>query len=144
MPYFLGLLDACTGGGFVVLFVAILEVVMVSWIYGVDKIFEHIEEMEIKIPTFMKCYWRVCWKYLTPGNPIHITKLYIHLNTSHQIRKKYKLQPLTGQLVSAPHWLRLFWFCAGSDIVTMAASCIFSDLTKKSIQINNKFACNIL
>ena len=53
------------------LFVAILEVVLVSWIYGVDKIFAHIEEMEIKIPTFMKCYWRVCWKYLTPGNTIH-------------------------------------------------------------------------
>ena len=56
------------------LFVAILEVVMVSWIYGVDKIFEHIEEMEIKIPTFMKCYWRVCWKYLTPGNTIQVQK----------------------------------------------------------------------
>ena len=50
------------------LLLAILEVVLVSWIYGADKIFEHIEEMEIKIPTFMKCYWRVCWKYLTPGN----------------------------------------------------------------------------
>ena len=86
------------------LFVAILEVVMVSWIYGVDKIFEHIEEMEIKIPTFMKCYWRVCWKYLTPGNTIHITKLYIPLNTSHQIRKKCKLQPPTCQLVSAPQF----------------------------------------
>ena len=107
MPYFLGLLDACTGGGWLVLFVAILEVVMVSWIYGVDKIFEHIEEMEIKIPTFMKCYWRVCWKYLTPGNPIHITKLYIHLNTSHQIRKKCKLQPPTRQLASAPQFQKI-------------------------------------
>ena len=84
VPLFLGLLDACTGGGWLLLFVALLEVVLVSWIYGVDKIFAHIEEMEIKIPTFMKCYWRVCWKYLTPGNPIHITKLYIHLTTSHQ------------------------------------------------------------
>ena len=87
-----------------VLFVAILEVVMVSWIYGVDKIFEHIEEMEIKIPTFMKCYWRVCWKYLTPGNTIHI---YIPLNTSHQIRKKCKLQPITHQLVSAPQFQKI-------------------------------------
>jgi len=63
----LGLLDSCTGGGWLLLLLAILEVVLVSWIYGIDKIFEHIEEMEIKIPTFMKCYWRVCWKYLTPG-----------------------------------------------------------------------------
>ena len=68
----LGLLDACTGSGWMLLFVAILEVVLVSWVYGVDKIFAHIEEMEIKIPTFMKLYWRVCWKYLTPGNPTQI------------------------------------------------------------------------
>ena len=87
------------------LFVAILEVVLVSWVYGVDKIFAHIEEMEIKIPTFMKLYWRVCWKYLTPGNPIHITKLTnIHLNTSHQIRKKCNLQPPTCQSASSPQF----------------------------------------
>ena len=61
------LLDNCTGSGWLVLFVAIVEVVLVSWIYGVDKIFDHIEEMEIHIPYYMKWYWRICWKYLTPG-----------------------------------------------------------------------------
>ena len=106
MPYFLGLLDACTGGGWLVLFVAILEVVMVSWIYGVDKIFEHIEEMEIKIPTFMKCYWRVCWKYLTPGNTIQVQYTLPNF-TSHQIRKKCKLQPPTCKLVSAPPFQKI-------------------------------------
>ena len=85
------------------LLLAIMEVVLVSWIYGADKIFEHIEEMEIKIPTFMKCYWRVCWKYLTPGNTIHI----IHLNTSHQIRKKCNLQPPTCQSDSAPQFQKI-------------------------------------
>ena len=63
----LGLLDAATCEGWVLLFVAVLEVVLVNWIYGVDKIFEHINEMEIHIPIFMKFYWRVCWKYITPG-----------------------------------------------------------------------------
>ena len=63
----LGLLDKCTGSGWLLLFVAIVEVVLVSWIYGVDKIFAHIEEMDIEIPTFMKWYWRICWKFITPG-----------------------------------------------------------------------------
>ena len=62
-------LSMCTSGGIFmfelidgtcaswnVLVFAIIEVVLVSWIYGVDKIFEHIEEMEIEMPTFMKWY----------------------------------------------------------------------------------------
>ena len=71
----LGLLDAATCEGWVLLFVGVLEVVLVNWIYGVDKIFEHINEMDIHIPVFMKFYWRVCWKYITPGEHFHTLHL---------------------------------------------------------------------
>jgi len=47
--------------------VAITEVILLAWMYGVDNIFDHIQQMEIHIPMFMKIYWKVCWKYLTPG-----------------------------------------------------------------------------
>ena len=49
------------------LLIAVLEVLLVSWVYGIDQIFDDIEDMGMKLPSFLKYYWRLCWKYVTPG-----------------------------------------------------------------------------
>ena len=46
---------------------ALLEVVLVSWVYGVDKFLDNLSEMDINLPTPIKCYWKYSWKYSTPA-----------------------------------------------------------------------------
>ena len=59
-----------------VLVMALLEVVLMSWIYGAKKFMGHIAEMSMKIPAFMRYYWLLCWYLLTPGIIAFITIFY--------------------------------------------------------------------
>ena len=45
---------------------ALIEVVIVSWIYGVSNFLEDIRKMGIMLPKVMEYYWRLCWCFLTP------------------------------------------------------------------------------
>merc|ERR1712218_245045 len=45
---------------------ALVEVVIVSWLYGVDNFLKDIEKMGIKIPKLLEYYWRFCWCFFTP------------------------------------------------------------------------------
>lgn len=51
------------GASFVALILAIIELITVSWIYGVDRFCADIEFM-LKRKTGM--YWRICWRVITP------------------------------------------------------------------------------
>ena len=44
----------------------LLELVCISWIYGADKFFMHIVDMGMKIPGFMKIYWKSTWMIIAP------------------------------------------------------------------------------
>ena len=53
---------------------AFIELIIISWFYGVDGFFKNVEEMKIKIPGFMKIYWKTCWLFITPvliGKELH-------------------------------------------------------------------------
>ena len=45
---------------------ALVEVVIVSWLYGTKNFLKDIERMGIKIPKLLEYYWRFCWCFLTP------------------------------------------------------------------------------
>ena len=45
---------------------AFIELIIIAWFYGVDGFFKNVEEMKIKIPGFMKIYWKTCWLFITP------------------------------------------------------------------------------
>ena len=49
------------------LFFALLEVLLVSWVYGVDKFVENLSEMNLNLPTPIKDYWKYSWKFTTPA-----------------------------------------------------------------------------
>ncbi|XP_074105742.1 sodium-dependent nutrient amino acid transporter 1-like [Cotesia typhae] len=51
------------GGTFIIMVLAMLEVVGVSWFYGIDNFLDDIEFMINKRPFF---FWRICWVFLTP------------------------------------------------------------------------------
>ena len=64
--YMFELLDA-SGASWNILLFALIELVLVSWFYGINKFFDNIREMELKIPTFMKLYWKACWCFISPA-----------------------------------------------------------------------------
>ena len=58
------LMDARTANSVVLM--SFLQLVTLSWFYGLDRFFVHIEEMGMKLPGFLKVYWRTCWTIITP------------------------------------------------------------------------------
>jgi solute carrier family 6 (neurotransmitter transporter, glycine) member 5/9 len=51
------------GASFVALILAIIELITVSWIYGIDRLCDDIEFM---LNRKTGLYWRLCWKVVTP------------------------------------------------------------------------------
>jgi len=49
-----------------ILLMAFIELIILSWFYGVDKFMEHIAQMGMNLPVFMKVYWKVTWIFITP------------------------------------------------------------------------------
>ena len=45
---------------------ALLEVVLVSWVYGVDTFLDNMAEMNINLSRVTRFYWKISWKYTTP------------------------------------------------------------------------------
>ncbi|KAG4080393.1 hypothetical protein HA402_010461 [Bradysia odoriphaga] len=46
--------------------IGLLEIVIISWIYGVNKLFSNITEMGMKIPKITQLYWKCTWIVITP------------------------------------------------------------------------------
>ena len=63
--YMFELIDK-TGASWNILVFAVIELVIVSWLYGIDRFCENIKEMEMKIPKVMMYYWKACWCFITP------------------------------------------------------------------------------
>ena len=59
-----------------VLLFALIECVIVAWLYGVEEFFDNIDQMGMKLRTrslgwkVMYWYWYTCWKFITPGKYI--------------------------------------------------------------------------
>lgn len=48
------------------LLLGLLEVTLISYVYKIDLFMEVFREMGIKMPRWVKAYWKVCWMYITP------------------------------------------------------------------------------
>ena len=49
------------------LLLALVEVVVVGWIYGSGRLLRDLDEMGMNIHPAMKIYWTACWKVVTPS-----------------------------------------------------------------------------
>lgn len=63
------------GASFVALIMAIVELLTVSWIYGVDHLCRDIEFM---LGRKTGLYWRICWGFITPAMMIGILSYFIY------------------------------------------------------------------
>lgn len=49
-----------------ILLIGFAEIVVFSWVYGLEKTFENIREMGMKFNGFVKMYWKSVWLVITP------------------------------------------------------------------------------
>lgn len=94
------------GASFVALILAIIELLTVSWIYGVDRFCKDIEFM---LNRKTGIYWRVCWKFVTPSIMIGILVYFIATwkPIEYQDREYSVLLHLIGWIVSLLALLQL-------------------------------------
>lgn len=55
-----------------ILLIGFAEVVVLSWVYGIDRTLENIAEMGIKLNKFVCGYWKLVWMILTPIGSIGV------------------------------------------------------------------------
>jgi len=48
------------------LLLSLIEVIMVAWVYGVDKFLDNIAEMKMKLPSVVRMYWKMMWLVVSP------------------------------------------------------------------------------
>ena len=64
--YMFTLIDATCASWNILLF-AILELILVAWLYGANRFMDNIREMNINLPRPVELYWKVCWMFVTPA-----------------------------------------------------------------------------
>ncbi len=77
--YMFTLIDNMSASWNILLF-ALIEVVLVSWLYGADRLFDNIKEMEIRMPIVLKWYWKICWQFVTPITLITLIFFYFRFH----------------------------------------------------------------
>lgn len=45
---------------------ALLEIILVGWLYGIDTFFDNIKDMKIIISPCFRWYWKLCIQYFSP------------------------------------------------------------------------------
>jgi len=53
-------------GSWNILLVALVEVLIVGWLYGGNRIIDDILKMDIWMPKLLQYYWKLCWCFITP------------------------------------------------------------------------------
>ncbi|XP_072361174.1 sodium- and chloride-dependent neutral and basic amino acid transporter B(0+)-like isoform X1 [Scyliorhinus torazame] len=97
--YWLNLVDYfCTG--WIVIITALLELVGLSWIYGVNRFIKDIEMMIGERTWLFWLWWRVCWVFVSPC--LLVVILIWSLST---------LAPLTYGSVEYPAWATALGWC---------------------------------
>ncbi|XP_017778990.1 PREDICTED: sodium- and chloride-dependent GABA transporter 1-like [Nicrophorus vespilloides] len=96
--YIFQLMDYYSASGMSLLWVCFFQTVAISWIFGVDKLSECIEQMIGEKPNK---FWTICWKYCAPFVMIAIF-----------IFQCVQFQPLVyGGDYVYPQWANIIGFC---------------------------------
>ena len=59
-----------------ILLLAFVELIAITWFYGVGKVMEHVKEMGLSMPWILKCFWYICWIFISPALLFTILILY--------------------------------------------------------------------
>ncbi|CAL4113642.1 unnamed protein product, partial [Meganyctiphanes norvegica] len=101
--------------GISVIICAILEIIVISYVYGIDKFIRHItDDMGIYMPRPLKTYWYTTWSVVTPGVLLVILAL-----------SMYNISPAAwGDYIYEDHIQILAWFvCISSVAIIPICTC---------------------
>ena len=76
------------GGGFMIFALAVLEVVAISYVYGMRRV---LEDVKFMLDIDLGIYWKFCWGYLIP---ISLTFFFVYFTIV--------MKPLTYGGISFP------------------------------------------
>lgn len=67
------------------LFELIIQVVVISWVYGIQRTFDNLADMNIRFHKIIRAYWWAVWVILTPVASVvcYFIKLSLHNNNGH-------------------------------------------------------------
>ncbi|XP_072361192.1 sodium- and chloride-dependent neutral and basic amino acid transporter B(0+)-like [Scyliorhinus torazame] len=97
--YWINLMDHFTAG-WVILVAAVMELIALSWIYGVNRFIEDIEMMIGERTRLFWLWWRGCWAFVSPMLLLAIL-----------IWSLATFNPPTYGLVKYPGWATAFGWC---------------------------------
>lgn len=46
--------------------IGLIEVIIIAWIYGVNRLLDNISEMNMKLPKILQLFWKACWLVVSP------------------------------------------------------------------------------
>lgn len=118
--------------------ISLIEVVLVAWIYGAEKLLYSMEsEMDIYIPRPLRFYWYICWKFVTP-----VVLLAVLIFSFVQYVPAYYGNE-TDKYVF-PLWVNLMgWLMAAAPVATVifGAIYVYKKLSKEGMSIADMVEC---
>ncbi|XP_036330329.1 sodium-dependent nutrient amino acid transporter 1 isoform X2 [Rhagoletis pomonella] len=137
ISFFIGLAYVTPGGQFILtlvdfygasmiaLILGILELYVLGWIYGVDRLCKDIEFM---IGHKVSRYWRLCWAFITPGI---MTLILIYFFATYQ--------SLTYNNVEYPNWAyALGWTITALGVIQVPLWAIVAIVRQPGESVNEK------
>ncbi|XP_071499451.1 sodium-dependent noradrenaline transporter-like [Diadema antillarum] len=137
--FLFGLIDVTYGGIYVfhlesefaasasILFAVAIEVIAVSWFYGVNRFAHEIKEMIGFMPSYA---WRICWKFVSPTFILAMFFASLVLT-----------QPLVYEEYVYPHWGNvLAWLLAASSMVLVPIVAVWQVIKAPGSGFKEKFA----
>jgi len=64
--YYLFVLLDWYSGSWSLILLSVIEIVLISWIYGLEDFNKDIKSMGLRTNRFVQMYWDICWKFTTP------------------------------------------------------------------------------
>lgn len=43
-----------------------MQVIVLSWVYGIDRVFENLSQMNMRFSGWLRTYWWATWTLVTP------------------------------------------------------------------------------
>ena len=79
------------------LLLALVEVLVVGWMYGAERLLQDLDKMGMSIHPIMKIYWKICWKFTTPL-VLFALVVFSWINFGHVIFEEY-VYPIKIQIL---------------------------------------------
>lgn len=58
--------SVCTFSNLNIFLIGFNQVIVLSWVYGIDRVFDNLSQMNMKFSAGVRMYWWITWTLVTP------------------------------------------------------------------------------